>query len=44
MLFYVEDYSIKEISKSLKTNENTIKTWLKRGKGKLKQKYEKGNE
>ncbi|MDO4202616.1 MAG: sigma-70 family RNA polymerase sigma factor [Bacteroidales bacterium] len=44
MLFYVEDYSIKEISKALKTNENTIKTWLKRGKQKIKQKYEKGNE
>ena len=42
MLFYVEDYSIKEISKILKTNENTIKTWLKRGRQKIKQKYEKG--
>lgn len=43
-LFYLEDYSIKEISKLLKTNENTIKTRLKRGKEKIKIKFLKGNE
>lgn len=41
-LFYLEDYSIKEISKTLKTNENTIKTRLKRGKEKIKNKFLKG--
>ena len=43
-LFYLEDYSINEISKLLKTNENTIKTRLKRGKEKIKIKFLKGNE
>lgn len=43
ILFYLEDYSIKEISKILKTNENTIKTRLKRGKEKIKNKFLKGN-
>ena len=43
-LFYLEDYSIKEISKILKTNENTIKTRLKRGKEKIKNKFLKGNK
>lgn len=43
-LFYLEDYSIKEISKLLKTNENTIKTRLKRGKEKIKIKFLKGSE
>lgn len=43
-LFYLEDYSIKEISKLLKTNENTIKTRVKRGKEKIKIKFLKGNE
>ena len=43
-LFYLEDYSIKEISKLLKTNENTIKTRLKRGKEKIKIKFLKGNK
>ena len=41
-LFYLEDYSIKEISKILKKNENTIKTKLKRGKNKIKEKLLKG--
>lgn len=44
ILFYLEDYSIKDMSKLLKTNENTIKTRLKRGKDKIKNKYMKGNE
>lgn len=39
-LFYMEDYSIKEISKVLKTSENTIKTRLRRAKIKIKDKYE----
>ena len=43
LLFYLEDYSIKEISKILKTNENTIKTRLKRGKEKIRNKFLKGN-
>ena len=42
-LFYLEDYSIKEISKILKINENTIKTRLKRSKEKIKNKFLKGN-
>lgn len=41
ILFYMEDYPVKEIAKLLKTNENTIKTRLKRAKDKIKVKYEK---
>lgn len=41
-LFYLEDYSILEISKILKTNPNTIKTRLKRGKEKIRNNYMKG--
>lgn len=41
-LFYLEECSLKEISKILKTNENTVKTKLKRGKNKIKQKYMEG--
>lgn len=44
ILFYLEDYSIKEISSILKTNENTIKTRLKRGKEKIRNKILKGNK
>lgn len=44
ILFYLEDYSIKDISKILTTNENTIKTRLRRGKEKIKNKYLKGSE
>lgn len=40
-LFYLEDYSIKEISKVMKLNENTVKTKLKRGKEKIRINYEK---
>ena len=43
-LFYLEDYSIKEISKLTKLNENTIKTKLKRGKDKIRINYGKGEE
>jgi RNA polymerase sigma-70 factor (ECF subfamily) len=35
-LFYIEDFSVKEISKLLKKPENTIKTWLSRARNKLK--------
>ena len=39
-LYYYEGYSIKEISKILNTNVNTIKTHLKRAKEKLKMEME----
>lgn len=39
-LFYMEDYTTKEIAKILKVNENTIKTRLRRAKIKIKKKYE----
>ena len=42
-LFYLEDYSIKEISKVMKLNENTVKTKLKRGKDKIRINYNKKN-
>jgi len=42
-LYYLENYNIKEISKILKTNENTIKTRLSRAKKKIKNNY-KGDE
>ena len=35
-LFYYENLSIKEISKILSTKETTVKTWLSRGRKKLK--------
>ncbi len=41
ILFYLEDYSIKDIAKTLHTNENTIKTRLRRAKLKIKEKYER---
>lgn len=41
-LFYLEECSLKEISKVMKINENTVKTKLKRGKNKIKQKYMEG--
>ena len=36
VMFYFLEYSIKEISIELSINENTIKSWLKRGKEQLK--------
>ena len=36
VMFYFLEYSIKEISLELSINENTIKSWLKRGKEQLK--------
>ncbi len=43
-LYYYENYKINEISKILKTNENTIKTRLARAREKLKEKIEGGIE
>lgn len=43
-LFYLEDYTIEEISKVMKLNENTVKTKLKRGKDKIRINYGKGEE
>jgi RNA polymerase sigma-70 factor (ECF subfamily) len=42
-LYYVSGYTVKEISKIIKMNENTIKTKMKRAKEKLKNKYEGGD-
>ena len=39
ILFYSQDYSIKEISKMLKMNENTVKTNMFRAKAKIKNNY-----
>ncbi len=36
LLHFVEGYSIPQISKMEKVSENTVKSWLKRGKKKLK--------
>jgi len=41
-LFYYENLSIKQISKILNTKETTIKTWLSRGRQKLKNILEGG--
>lgn len=41
ILYFKEDYSTKDISKILDTNENTIKTRIKRAKNKIKSKYER---
>ena len=43
-LSYYEGYKVKEISKLMKTNENTIKTWLFRGREILREKLEGGFE
>lgn len=43
-LSYYEGYKVREISKLMKTNENTIKTWLSRGREILKEKLEGGFE
>lgn len=42
-LYYMEDYSVKEIKDILKMNENTINTHLFRARQKLKNKYMGGN-
>jgi RNA polymerase sigma-70 factor (ECF subfamily) len=38
VLFYLNDYSSKEISKILKMSENTVKSNLRRAKIKIKEK------
>lgn len=38
-LYYLEEYTTKEISEILKTNENTIKTRIARAKSKIKNNY-----
>lgn len=38
-LYYLEEYTTKEISEILKTNENTIKTRIARAKTKIKNNY-----
>lgn len=43
LLYYVEEFSIKEISEILKTNENTVKTRLARGRGVFKKAYLKAH-
>ena len=43
LLYYVEEFSIKEISEILKTNENTVKTRLARGRGVFKKAYLKSH-
>lgn len=41
ILFYYHDYSIKTISSVMDIPENTVKTYLSRGKAELKKLYEK---
>lgn len=39
ILFYYQEFSVKEISDLLKVNPNTVKTRLHRGRQKLKEDY-----
>lgn len=41
-LFYYEGYKVKEISEMINSSENTVKTWLSRGRDALKEKLEGG--
>ncbi len=43
-LLYYEGYKVKEIAEMMKTNENTIKTWLSRAREILKEKLKGGFE
>lgn len=43
ILYYMEEYSVKEIKKILKMNENTINTHLYRARQKIKEKYGENN-
>lgn len=36
-LYYYEDYAVKEIAKMLQANESTVKSWLHRARGILKE-------
>lgn len=42
ILYYMEEYSVKDIKKILKMNENTVNTHLYRARKKLKNKYNGG--
>ncbi len=42
ILYYMEQYSIKDIKEILKMNENTVRTHLFRARKKIKENYEKG--
>ena len=44
VLYYLEDYTTKDISKILKISENTIKSRLRRAKVKMKENYERDGE
>ena len=35
-LYYYESYSVKEIAKIMRTTESTVKSWLHRARGMLK--------
>lgn len=43
ILYYMEEYTVKEIKKILRMNENTIYTHLHRARKKLKKEYDGGN-
>ena len=36
-LYYYEDYSVKEIADAMRTTESTVKSWLHRARGMLKE-------
>ena len=36
-LYYYEDYSVKEIASLMRTTESTVKSWLHRARGMLKE-------
>ena len=36
-LYYYEDYSVKEIADAMRTGESTVKSWLHRARGMLKE-------
>lgn len=42
-LYYVEEYSVPEIAKILESNKNTVSSWLRRAKRKLKMNMEGEN-
>ena len=44
ILYYYEDLSVEKISEILKMNENTIKTRLSRGRAKIKNMMERGEQ
>jgi RNA polymerase sigma-70 factor (ECF subfamily) len=36
-LYYYEDYSVKEIADAMRSTESTVKSWLHRARGMLKE-------